>query len=148
LHAGRDPVWVADGFVSERWMAVSPVSGRLDAFEWKVPLAEIAGPSLPDLEPLAEETPPVIEAVTEPEKPAPPDAIEAETVAAPLSPAPAEKPKPRARKPAAVAAPAKIDAVIPLVHAPDDPGPDAEPEPEPTPEKTDEGWRIPRPFSR
>ena len=29
-----------------------------------------------------------------------------------------------------------------------DPGPDAEPEPEPTPEKADEGWRIPRPFSR
>ena len=42
MHAARDPVWVADGFVSERWMAISPVSGRLDAFEWKVPLAELS----------------------------------------------------------------------------------------------------------
>ena len=40
LHAARDPAWTADGFVSDRWMPVSPVSGRLDAFQWKVPLAE------------------------------------------------------------------------------------------------------------
>ena len=36
IHAPRDPVWVADGHVSDRWAAVSPVSGRLDAYEWKV----------------------------------------------------------------------------------------------------------------
>ena len=41
LHAPRDPAWTADGFVSDRWMPVSPVSGRLDAFQWKVPLAEL-----------------------------------------------------------------------------------------------------------
>ena len=35
-----DPAWTADGLVSERWMPVSP-SGRLDGFQWKVPLAEI-----------------------------------------------------------------------------------------------------------
>ncbi len=35
----RDPAWTADGFVSERWLPVSPVTGRLDAFEWKDPLA-------------------------------------------------------------------------------------------------------------
>jgi len=40
LRAPRDPAWTADGFVSDRWMPVSPVSGRLDAFQWKVPLAE------------------------------------------------------------------------------------------------------------
>jgi HemY protein len=34
--AGRDPVWTADGRVFEAWAPVSPVSGRLDAFEWKV----------------------------------------------------------------------------------------------------------------
>ena len=39
LNARRDPAWTADGFVSERWLPVSPVSGRLDAFEWKDPLA-------------------------------------------------------------------------------------------------------------
>ncbi len=39
LHARRDPAWTADGFVSDRWLPVSPVTGRLDAFEWKDPLA-------------------------------------------------------------------------------------------------------------
>ena len=39
LNARRDPAWTADGFVSERWLPVSPVTGRLDAFEWKDPLA-------------------------------------------------------------------------------------------------------------
>jgi HemY protein len=38
VRARRDPVWVADGVVSERWAPMSPVSGRLDAFEWKTPL--------------------------------------------------------------------------------------------------------------
>ena len=42
MRAPRDPAWTADGIVSDRWMPVSPVSGRLDAFQWKVPLAEIA----------------------------------------------------------------------------------------------------------
>ena len=39
LSARRDPAWTADGFVSDRWLPVSPVTGRLDAFEWKDPLA-------------------------------------------------------------------------------------------------------------
>src|SRR3954454_3713920 len=41
VHARRDPAWTADGFVSDRWMPVSPVTGRLDAFQWKDPLAEL-----------------------------------------------------------------------------------------------------------
>ena len=39
LNARRDPAWTADGFVSDRWLPISPVTGRLDAFEWKDPLA-------------------------------------------------------------------------------------------------------------
>ena len=39
LRAPRDPAWTADGFVSDRWLPVSPVSGRLDALQWKVPPA-------------------------------------------------------------------------------------------------------------
>lgn len=35
LRAPRDPEWVADGQVSQHWLPVSPVTGRLDAFEWK-----------------------------------------------------------------------------------------------------------------
>jgi HemY protein len=41
VRAPRDPAWVADGFVSERWAPVSPVTGRLDAFEWRVPVERI-----------------------------------------------------------------------------------------------------------
>ncbi|MBD8652025.1 heme biosynthesis protein HemY [Rhizobium sp. CFBP 13726] len=44
LRAGRDPAWVADGIVSEKWLPLSPVTGRLDAFEWKVPFGQIEGP--------------------------------------------------------------------------------------------------------
>lgn len=35
LRAPRDPEWVADGQASDVWLPVSPVSGKLDAFEWK-----------------------------------------------------------------------------------------------------------------
>jgi HemY protein len=38
VRAPRDPVWIADGVVSERWAPVSPVTGRLDAFEWRAPV--------------------------------------------------------------------------------------------------------------
>ncbi len=37
VHAPRDPAWVADGVVSERWAPVSPVTGTFDAFQWRVP---------------------------------------------------------------------------------------------------------------
>lgn len=37
VDAPRDPAWTADGVVAERWGPVSPVTGALDAFEWKVP---------------------------------------------------------------------------------------------------------------
>ncbi|WP_108396690.1 heme biosynthesis protein HemY [Devosia submarina] len=38
VQAPRDPAWTADGLVSDEWEPVSPVTGRLDAFEWKVPV--------------------------------------------------------------------------------------------------------------
>ena len=41
LNARRDPAWTADGFVSDHWLPVSPVTGRLDAFEWRDPLAGV-----------------------------------------------------------------------------------------------------------
>jgi HemY protein len=41
VHALHDPVWTADGYVSDRWRPVSPVSGRLDAFQWQTPLAAL-----------------------------------------------------------------------------------------------------------
>jgi HemY protein len=38
VNAPRDPAWTADGIVSEHWAAVSPVTGALDAFRWRVPV--------------------------------------------------------------------------------------------------------------
>ncbi len=46
VRAKRDPAWVADGYVSERWLPISPVSGRLDAFIWTVPPESFGGPLL------------------------------------------------------------------------------------------------------
>src|SRR5581483_5689627 len=40
VRAAPDPVGTADGVVSERWLPVTP-NGRLDGFEWKLPLAEL-----------------------------------------------------------------------------------------------------------
>lgn len=42
VNAPRDPMWTADGYASDTWAPVSPVSGRLDAFEWKVPVEGVA----------------------------------------------------------------------------------------------------------
>jgi HemY protein len=115
-RVARDPAWTADGFVSELWMPVSPVTGRLDAFQWKVPVAEV-GDTLE-----AERAPDLIEA-------APGQTREATDIK-PSFPEPAgELAAPRA---ASARVPARrVDAVIPLVHAPDDPGPEPERSPEP-----------------
>ncbi|GEP10861.1 heme biosynthesis protein HemY [Methylobacterium gnaphalii] len=43
-RAPRDPAWIADGIVSERWAPVSPISGRVDAFVWKTPPELLGGP--------------------------------------------------------------------------------------------------------
>lgn len=44
VRAPLDPAWVADGVVSREWAPVSPVTGRIDAFEWTTPTG------LPDAE--------------------------------------------------------------------------------------------------
>lgn len=38
VTAPADPAWTADGVTSQDWAPASPVTGRLDAYEWKVPL--------------------------------------------------------------------------------------------------------------
>ena len=120
VRASGDPVWTADGVVSDTWLPVTP-NGRLDGFEWRVPLAEIGVSRpvievLPADEPLTAEAP--IEAAPAEAKPAAP----AETAAEAAAPAVAG-PKP--------ARPRPVEPVIPLVHAPDDPGPGSDLEAEP-----------------
>ena len=48
VNAPRDPAWTADGVVSDNWAPVSPVTGALDAFQWRVPVeaAEKGGDEL------------------------------------------------------------------------------------------------------
>jgi HemY protein len=64
VRAPRDHAWTADGYVSETWAPVSPISGRLDAFEWKVPV-EALSPPVEDEEPDAAPAP-MIESFTAP----------------------------------------------------------------------------------
>lgn len=66
VRAPRDSAWTADGYVAEHWAPISPISGKLDAFEWKVPVEMLDGPgdvvdySSLATEPLPEEIKPVI----------------------------------------------------------------------------------------
>lgn len=55
IRAPRDPAWTADGFVSEHWAPISPVTGRLDAFQWKVPVERLGGEDSPLIEARAED---------------------------------------------------------------------------------------------
>jgi HemY protein len=43
VSAPRDAAWTADGVVSDRWAPISPVTGALDAFEWRVPVEDLEG---------------------------------------------------------------------------------------------------------
>jgi HemY protein len=120
VRAAGDPVWTADGVVSDRWLPVSP-NGRLDGFAWKVPLAEIAAPR-----PVIEVSPPLAE-------PAAGAPVEGSEATAELS----RDPPPRKVAVAkANAKPRTVEPVIPLVHAPDDPGLNADIDRDPVPETT------------
>lgn len=131
VRAARDPAWTADSVVSETWKPLSPVSGRLDAFEWKVPLAELAGPVI---ETEAVAPPPVPPAVAPPALPQ----EEARAEATGEGAAPEAPPAPSSGTVATTPERRAADNIVPLVHAPDDPGPDHEPEIEPTPKA--ESW--------
>jgi HemY protein len=132
LHARRDPAWTADGFVSERWLPVSPVSGRLDAFEWKDPLAGddhttavIESERAQALEQRERATEPSRNVVAL-RKEQPQQRTETSPATEIVEPqsaasAPGESTGWRTR----IGSPIQIPpAVIPLMHAPDDPGPD------------------------
>ncbi|WP_284777253.1 heme biosynthesis protein HemY [Agrobacterium sp. lyk4-40-TYG-31] len=116
LRAPRDYAWVADGVVSEKWLPVSPVNGRLDAFEWRTPFGQMESPvesvtvdhalsSLPEIT-----EPEVRERIIE--IPVPVKSPEPVLVAGPMKTAIVEKP-PAPRK--------------------EEPKPDAEKRPEPVP---------------
>ncbi|MEO3389399.1 heme biosynthesis HemY N-terminal domain-containing protein [Mesorhizobium sp. CAU 1741] len=103
VRAPRDPAWVADNYVAEKWAPISPVTGRLDAFEWRAPTERLGqlvefeerqpSPSMMAALPaatLAAAPQPVEEA--EPAEPEPPviDEVQSlpETAAPPAAPTP------------------------------------------------------------
>ena len=100
LRAPRDAAWVADGYVSDRWAPFSPVTGRIDAFEWKTPVERVAQMIEHDADgkPVPLESLPMIAAQVADQKPAPViDAAPARPAAAPApTPAPAPVPAPPA----------------------------------------------------
>src|SRR5690606_27495962 len=122
--------WTADGVVSERWAPTSPVTGALDAFQWRVPVeavsaseATLLGQKLeelmkPSLEPDVLDRAPVIDAstsassgeaihATDAEVVEEPREPEAEASKAPPKPAPSSPmPEAKAQKPAEPAEPA------------------------------------------
>jgi HemY protein len=137
VRALHDPVWTADGYVSDRWRPVSPVTGRLDAFQWQTPLA-----ALPSDKGAVVEASPFEEAMLAPRRELP--------RAVPIEPAAAQDNSPVAAEPAPAkshstqAEPAAtpvfrprqefpksgasaVPPIIPIVRAPDDPGIDEEP---------------------
>jgi HemY protein len=147
VRALHDPVWTADGYVSERWRPVSPVSGRLDAFQWQMPLSALPSgngavePSAFEQAMLAAapqravpaghpaDPPPLMaqDLAAQDNAPADPPLADIAPSTPPAAAPPAAPPlfRARAELPAAAEKPAPaIPAVIPIVRAPDDPGVD------------------------
>ncbi|MBA8818154.1 heme biosynthesis protein HemY [Ochrobactrum sp. P6BS-III] len=108
VKAPRDPAWTADGYVSERWSPVSPVTGRLNSFEWKVPVVELAPvveAEEPEIKgPIPDDKAPVPVVVTPPArearvKAAPQiDVVEAEVVVPDAEPVKASPPAPAQKR--------------------------------------------------
>lgn len=143
VSAPRDATWTADGVTSDRWQPVSPVTGELDAFQWRVPpgdaetseerilgadLSEFIASNEPEtviakaeVVPTKEKTAP---ARAEPApRPAPVDDVAPtapETSTPPAPKAAAAEPAHRGEEPARRSA---RPAPFTPTHAPDDPGP-------------------------
>jgi HemY protein len=153
VRALHDPVWTADGYVSDRWRPVSPVSGRIDAFQWQMPLAALPSDNTAPIESSAFEQ--AMLAAPHRAEPLPANEVPIEPAASPaaqdnspvvtaavVEPAPMVTPVPppptesapvtsaplfRARQDIPKGTPSSIPAVIPIVRAPDDPGIDEDP---------------------
>jgi HemY protein len=125
LNAAADPIWTAEGHTSERWLPVSP-GGRIDAFEWRVPLMGIE--RAPVIESAAPAAAPIAIAPAAKSEGAAPTA-EVVPIREPAQSKPEVRPEP------------KPGPVIPLIHVPDDPGPDAVDEIDAPVETQIGGWR-------
>ena len=126
VHAAHDPVWTADGVIAETWLPVSPVTGRLDAFQWRVPVAALTPRGA-----TVDQTSSLLQLPLSP--PPPLKAAAPQATDATLSPSPRAAERPDG---------------LPA-HAPDDPGPHAEQPIEPVPRPAaDTAGRMRSWFSR
>jgi HemY protein len=130
VHAAHDPAWTADGAVAESWMPVSPVTGRLDAFEWRAPVAELTPRGR-----LIEQAAPIKRLIL--------DALAA-TAADDSAPATALTAEPQPKP--ALRPNGPVDEAP--VHLPDDPGPAPEHTLDPVPQASGNAGVRPSWFSR
>ncbi|MGO9672938.1 MAG: heme biosynthesis HemY N-terminal domain-containing protein [Methylocella sp.] len=119
-HAPRDPTWVADGVVSDRWRPISPVTGRLDAFVWQKPIERLSSGDEAEDAVFAQVLPPaprllIEEAQTASASPAPgsPPAAEVSVAEAPSASDADSNPAPAPFQPQASAAVAADDEATP-----------------------------------
>jgi HemY protein len=104
FSAPRDPAWVADGQAFDRWAPVSPISGRVDAFEWKVATKSLPARSEIEGERETMIAPPAVVA---------PRSVEAAPVITPTPPAVIIPPKPAATPPRGdgASAPSRVETM-------------------------------------
>jgi len=118
-------------------MPASPVTGRLDAFQWKDPIADLDADEAV-IEHLREPRPPAAAPPITEIKPLEPKSVET----APVVPPPVTPVGRGLARTATAAGP--IAPVVPLIHVPDDPGPEPQPQLEPETEPSDssnDSWR-------
>jgi len=125
VRALHDPVWTADGYVSDKWRPVSPVTGRLDAFQWQTPVA-----SLPSDKGATIEASPFEEAMLAPPAPRRPAAAGEGPAERPPEPLPEMTPPPAAQD---NAPPAVVVAPAPAAPEKPSPPPSESPQPPVTP---------------
>jgi HemY protein len=135
VSAPRDPAWTADGVVSDHWAPVSPVTGALDAFQWRVPVEALEATDgialsqkIEELVQLGAGPEVAIEASvrSDPQPPvaaskAAPQAADAEIIDVVPPPQPAKKPVEEKADEPAKAAPSPTRAEQPTPSAPSEP---------------------------
>lgn len=146
VRALHDPAWTADGYVSDRWRPVSPVTGQLDAFQWQTPVAALPSDKGPAIE-----SSPFEEAMLATPRRAvvlePPKEAEAETPALSPGVVPAATAAPAPSAPSPTAA-EQDNTPPPAAVVSESPPTEAVPEPSPAPPPAESAPSRPAPLFR
>ena len=120
-HAPHDPSWIADGVMSEVWQALSPISGKIDAFVWARPtealndrrVSQVLYGALKRLN--SGNNSKVTSEISEPSSSGLKKTLSASAFLASQA---------QSSSPAGTTRRKNTEVVFPLAHSPDDPGPD------------------------